>query len=133
MKKLLLASVLALTYPAAAFADYAWWEEWLGLTGRAYATQDRTVDRTAEFVEDDSGEGKCPKPAAPVYRWRPWQQAWQCNDIRLIVTSRDQGLIEYDVAGSIWGGARFAVDFRPRSGGPDGAYWFNGRPCARLQ
>jgi hypothetical protein len=33
-------------------------------------------------------------------------------------------LIEYDVSGTIWGGSR--------CGGPEGAYWFNGRPWARL-
>ena len=71
-----------------------------------------------------------PKPIV----WRPWQQVWQCNDIRLTVTSRTEGLIEYDVAGSIWGGSQFAVDFRRRfAGSGTEAYYFNGRPCARLQ
>jgi len=34
-------------------ADYAWWEDWLGLTGRAYA-----IDAPHHTdVEDDGGEG----------------------------------------------------------------------------
>src|SRR5262245_7609198 len=59
-------------------------------------------------------EEQTPKPA--VTRWRPWQQIWQCNDIRLTITSRTEGLIEYDIGGSIWGGSQFAVDFRRRLG-----------------
>jgi hypothetical protein len=68
-----------------------------------------------------------PKPAAAS--WRPWQQVWQCNDIRMTITSQTQGLIEYDLGGSIWGGSRFAVDFRRD---PWGKYWFNGRPCVQI-
>jgi hypothetical protein len=124
------ASIVMLAAPALAFA-----------AGSVHAKEDDSGEGMACY-DDGSGcrpcesdrecsEGRGPRPK-PV-AWRPWQQIWQCNDIRLAVTSRDQGLIEYDVSGTIWGGSRFAVDFRPRSGGPEGAYWFNGRPCVRFQ
>jgi hypothetical protein len=34
---------------------------------------------------------------------------WQCNDVRVTVTSRSPDEIEYDLGGMIWGGSRFAV------------------------
>lgn len=58
-------------------------------------------------------------------RFRPWQQVWQCNDIRVTVTARDPLSIEYDLGGTIWGGSRFTL-FR-------GELFFNGRPCWPLQ
>jgi len=79
--------------------------------------------------EDCFAEGDCIKEAPKPVRWQPWQQVWQCNDIRMTITSRTQGLIEYDLGGSIWGGSRFAVDFRRD---PWGKYWFNGRPCIQI-
>jgi hypothetical protein len=95
------------------------------------------IARAADPLSEDRGEvcdsdnpADCKRPAAVTPRWRPWQQIWQCNDIRLTVTSWQQGLIDYDLGGSIWGGSRFTVDLRRD---PWGAYIFNGRPCARLQ
>jgi hypothetical protein len=90
--------------------------------------QDREVAETPEQQRDyDACLARVRKPVAV---WRPWQEIWQCNDIRLTVTSRREGVIEYDIGGSIWGGSRFVVDFR-RS--PQPAYWFNDRPCMRYQ
>jgi len=52
--------------------------------------------------------------AAPP-RFQPWQEIWQCNDIRVTVTAPDPFSIEYDLGGTIWGGSRFT---RIRGGGP---------------
>ena len=46
---------------------------------------------------------------ARAIRFRPWQAIWQCNDIRVTVTSRQPEEIEYDLGGSIWGGSRFTI------------------------
>ena len=61
----------------------------------------------------------------PPSRFRPWQQVWQCNDIRVTVTARDPFSIEYDLGGTIWGGGHFTVI--------KGALYFNERPCLPLQ
>src|SRR5215510_16274106 len=61
----------------------------------------------------------------PPPRFRPWQQVWQCNDIRVTVTARDPFSIEYDLGGTIWGGGHFTVI--------KGALYFNERPCLPLQ
>jgi hypothetical protein len=61
----------------------------------------------------------------PPSRFQPWQQAWQCNDIRVTVTARDPFSIEYDLGGTIWGGSRFTI--------VKGTLYFNGRPCLPLQ
>jgi hypothetical protein len=45
----------------------------------------------------------------PLPSFRPWQQVWQCNDIRVTVTARDPFSIEYDLGGTIWGGGHFTV------------------------
>jgi hypothetical protein len=61
----------------------------------------------------------------PLPRFRPWQQVWQCNEIRVTVTARDPFSIEYDLGGTIWGGGHFTVI--------KGALHFNERPCLPLQ
>jgi len=61
----------------------------------------------------------------PLPRFRPWQQVWQCNDIRVTVTARDPFSIEYDLGGTIWGGSRFTVI--------KGELYFNTRPCLPLR
>jgi hypothetical protein len=61
----------------------------------------------------------------PPPRFRPWQQVWQCNDIRVSVTARDPFSIDYDLGGTIWGGSHFTVI--------KGALYFNERPCLPLQ
>src|SRR5262249_24722178 len=66
-----------------------------------------------------------PSPTSKPARFRPWQQVWQCNDIRVTVTARDPFSIEYDLGGTIWGGAHFTVI--------KGALYFNERPCLPLQ
>ena len=55
-------------------------------------------------------------------RFQPWQQIWQCNDIRVTVTERQAGVIEYDLGGTIWGGSRFTKPFT-------GPLYFNDRQC----
>jgi len=79
-----------------------------------------TMQACTDWVDDHLK----PKPVV----WRPWQQVWQCNDIRMTITSRQQGIIEYDLGGTIWGGSRFAVDLRHGE-----TYYFNGRPCVPLR
>ena len=61
----------------------------------------------------------------PPPRFRPWQQVWQCNDIRVTITGRDPFSVEYDLGGTIWGGAHFTV--------VKGQLFFNERPCLPLQ
>jgi hypothetical protein len=63
-----------------------------------------------------------PQPAA----FRPWQRAWQCNDIRVTETVVRQGIVSYDLGGTIWGGSQFALDIRR------GTLWFNGKACMFL-
>jgi hypothetical protein len=62
-------------------------------------------------------------PSLPP-RFRPWQQVWQCNDIRVTVSARDPFSVEYDLGGTIWGGSRFVLF--------NGGLFFNGRPCLPL-
>jgi hypothetical protein len=57
--------------------------------------------------------------------FRPWQDVWQCNDVRVTVTSRSPEEIEYDLGGMIWGGSRITV--------VRGNFFFNGRPCVPLR
>jgi hypothetical protein len=58
--------------------------------------------------------------------FRPWQQVWQCNDIRIVEFSNQQGLIEYDLSSTIWGGSQFARDLNRDM------LFFNGRPCLKV-
>src|SRR5262245_50878436 len=53
-----------------------------------------TCNNQFAFLKDDDDD--LPPPPKPV-AWRPWQQVWQCNDIRLTVTSARQGIIHYDL------------------------------------
>ena len=62
MKKLLLASVAALSVLSASVA----------------------------YAADESDP-------PPPPRFRPWQQVWQCNDIRVTITGRDPFSVEYDL------------------------------------
>jgi uracil DNA glycosylase len=61
----------------------------------------------------------------PPPRFQPWQQVWQCNDVRVTITGRDPYSVEYDIGGMIWGGSRFTVI--------KGQLFFNTRPCLPLQ
>jgi len=61
------------------------------------------------------------KPTASS--WRPWQRVWQCNDIRVTETSIRSGVINYDLAGTIWGGSQFTYDLNHEK------IYFNGRAC----
>ena len=70
-------------------------------------------------------DAKSIEPIKPV-AFRPWQQVWQCNDIRIVEFSNRQGLIEYDLSGTIWGGSQFARDLNRDM------LFFNGRPCLKV-
>ena len=67
-------------------------------------------------------DGDAPPKPPP---FRPWQEVWQCNDVRVTITSRSPEEIEYDLGGMIWGGSRFTV--------VRGNFFFNGRPCVPLR
>jgi hypothetical protein len=87
--------------------------------------QDGEVAETPEQKEEYAHcmQNLKPKPV----RFRPWRQVWQCNDIRIVEFSNREGLIEYDLTGTIWGGSQFARDLmRDR-------LFFNGRPCVPLR
>ena len=58
-------------------------------------------------------DGDAPLKPPP---FRPWQEVWQCNDVRVTITSRSPEEIEYDLGGMIWGGG-----------------FFNGQPCVPLR
>jgi hypothetical protein len=92
--------------------------------------QSGSKDGTRHEPEEAAAFDRCmrernaPKsPARVTVRFRPWQQVWQCNDIRVTVTERAPGDMEYDIGGTIWGGSRF---FKPALG----PLHMNGRPCA---
>jgi hypothetical protein len=51
-------------------------------------------------------DGDAPLKPPP---FRPWQEVWQCNDVRVTITSRSPEEIEYDLGGMIWGGSRITV------------------------
>jgi hypothetical protein len=98
----------------------------------------------ARAAEDDSGEGmacyndgtgcrpcKTDRECAEGLGARPvafkgWRRAWQCSDIRVTETVTQRGIVNYDLAGTIWGGSQFALDIQR------GTMWFNGRPCVFL-
>src|SRR5262245_40958678 len=67
-------------------------------------------------------DGDAPPKPPP---FQPWQEVWQCNDVRVTITSRSPEEIEYDLGGMIWGGSRFTV--------VRGNLFFNGRPCVPLR
>jgi hypothetical protein len=74
-------------------------------------------------AEDGQSE---PAPA----RFRPSQQIWQCNDIRITVTNPQPGVVNYDIGGTIWGGINFTAVY---SLGPNAGLYLRGVPCARLR
>jgi hypothetical protein len=73
---------------------------------------------------------KQPEPKPQRVRFRPTQQIWQCNDIRITVTNPSPGVVNYDIGGTIWGGINFTAVY---SIGPDGGLFLRGVPCARLR
>ena len=75
--------------------------------------------------DQEACEREAHEPIRPA-RWRPWQRAWQCNDIRVTETGIEPGVIHYDLAGTIWGGSQFVYDLN------HGVMVFNGRPCVPL-
>ena len=79
----------------------------------------------ALFLATGAGHAADDDVPPPPPRFRPWQQVWQCNDIRVTITARDPFSIEYDLGGTIWGGGHFTVI--------KGALYFNERPCLPLQ
>ncbi len=79
----------------------------------------------ALFLATGAGHAADDDVPPPPPRFRPWQQVWQCNDIRVTITARAPFSIEYDLGGTIWGGGHFTVI--------KGALYFNERPCLPLQ
>src|SRR5262249_50202164 len=80
---------------------------------------------TNAFEEDGcEGDGNkaCSAPAPARVQFHPWQEIWQCNDIRVTVTMRGPGFIHYDL-----GGKAYDVEI-----GEDtyAAYCFYGDPAA---
>jgi hypothetical protein len=63
-----------------------------------------TLSVLSTSVAYTADESDPPRP-----RFQPWQQVWQCNDIRVTVTGREPFSVEYDLGGTIWGGSRFTV------------------------
>src|SRR5262249_45895920 len=41
----------------------------------------------------------------PPPPFHPCHKVWQCNDIAVTITGRDRNTVEYDLGGTIWGGA----------------------------
>jgi hypothetical protein len=78
--------------------------------------------------EDCKAEGDCSEEPRPAqYRFRPWQEIWQCNDLRVTVTGNAPGTVNYDIAGSIWGGINFTFD------GPRHQLYKGAWPCVPLR
>jgi hypothetical protein len=86
---------------------------------------DACAEATYETPDQNAAFERCLK-ARKVATFRPWQRAWQCNDIRVTETVTQRGIVNYDLAGTIWGGSQFALDIQR------GTMWFNGRPCVFL-
>ena len=76
--------------------------------------------------DDIDDSPRCAPKPTPV-RYRPWQEVWQCNDLRVTVTSNAPGMVNYDIAGSIWGGINFTFD------GPHHQLYKGAWPCTLLR
>ena len=94
-------------------------------TGRLLMKKLLPIGIAALFLATGAGHAADDDVPPPPPRFRPWQQVWQCNDIRVTITARDPFSIEYDLGGTIWGGGHFTVI--------KGALYFNERPCLPLQ
>jgi hypothetical protein len=68
---------------------------------------------------------KPPLPSPRPVRFRPTQQVWQCNDLRVTVTQTAPFTWNYDIGGTIWGGINFTSD------GPN--LYLRGIPCVPLR
>jgi hypothetical protein len=88
------------------------------LAGAVALIASTLIARAAEF--EDSPDAK------PTVAFRAWQRAWQCSDIRVTETVTKAGIVNYDLAGTIWGGSQFVLDIQR------GTMWFNRRPCVFL-
>ena len=84
---------------------------------------DTPAERRANIAECLEQHRPKPRPVA----FRPWQEVWQCNDLRVTVTSNAPGMVNYDIAGSIWGGINFTFD------GPRHQLYKGAWPCALVQ
>ena len=58
--------------------------------------------------------------------FKPWQRAWQSNDIRVTEIVNQPGIVSYDIGGMIWGGSQFTLNIER------GDLYFNGRLCVPL-
>ena len=59
----------------------------------------------AETPQQKADYDRCMQRASKPVAFKPWQRIWQCNDIRVTETSIRPGVINYDLAGTIWGGS----------------------------
>jgi len=62
--------------------------------------------------------------ASKPWRFRPWQRAWQCNDVTVTETGTE-GRLDYDITGTLWLNNRFTW--------VKGDLYFNGRLCLPLR
>ena len=121
MKKLLLASVLAIaSFPGYAAEPFKEDDSGEGMACYSDGSGCRPCKSDRECAE---GLGERPKPA--TYRFRPRQEIWQCNDIRVTWTEPEPGVINYDIGGTIWGGINFT--YTPRG------LFLRGVPCVPLR
>jgi hypothetical protein len=127
MNRILLVGVAALflatgTVHAADRADAPTEQECNNRYAPGAHNDEQSARATYEHCLEDA---KSMEPIKPV-AFRPWQQVWQCNDIRIVEFSNRQGLIEYDLSGTIWGGSQFARDLNRDM------LFFNRRPCLKV-
>jgi len=101
---------------------------WLA-TARAHdipATEQDRLCVAARLAANDN-QSSCDDLVPQPVRFRPWQEVWQCNDLRVTITSNAPGMINYDIAGSILGGINFTMD------GPRHQLYKGQWPCALVR
>jgi hypothetical protein len=79
--------------------------------------------RAQNAIDPDEPNGAAAEVRRPP-PFRPWQEVWQCRDLRVTVIGREPYGIEYDIGGTLFGGGQFAV--------ARGQLFFNATPCVQL-
>jgi len=77
----------------------------------------------AETPQQKADYDRCMQRASKPVAFKPWQRIWQCSDIRVTESGIRPGVINYDLAGTIWGGSQFTYDLNREK------IYFNGRAC----
>jgi hypothetical protein len=93
-------------------------------------TEGQNSPRCAELSDLDWDKSEVAPPKPPPFK--PWQMAWQCNDIRVTVTGSQPAVTTFDLGGTIWGGSQFTVVMRMAGYAPVPELHMNGRPCVPL-